>query len=132
MAVAAGVIGDLVAPTTFTAQHMSPQRRAAALLDGRHDFELAQAQVPTLSVAPSGPMDTEDVGDLEGGPPHDGALRRGQDLDRRNHFAQDLGADLCIECGGFQLLVPEQDLDDADVDLLLEEVSGECVTQAVH
>jgi len=49
-----------------------------------------------------------------------------------NHFAQDLGADLCIECGGFQLLVPEQDLDDADVDLLLEEVSGECVTQAVH
>src|SRR5690242_20504617 len=83
MAVAAGVIGDLVAPTTFTAQHMSPQRRAAALLDGRHDLELAQAQVPTLSLAPSGPMDREDVGDLQGGPPHDGALRRGQDLDRR-------------------------------------------------
>jgi len=49
-----------------------------------------------------------------------------------NHFAQDLGADLCIECRRFQLLVPEQDLDDADVDLLLEQVSGERVTQAVH
>src|SRR5215510_13996635 len=31
-----------------------------------------------------------------------------------------------------QLLVPEQYLDDADVDLLLEEVSGERVRQAVH
>ena len=49
-----------------------------------------------------------------------------------NHFAQDLGADLCIECRRFQLLVPEQDLDDADVDLLLEEMSGKRVTQAVH
>src|SRR4051812_48852233 len=43
MAVAAGVVGDLVTATTFTAQYMSPQRRAAALLDGRHDLELAQA-----------------------------------------------------------------------------------------
>src|SRR5262244_912703 len=130
MAVAAGVIGDLVTPTIFTAQRMSPQRSAAALLDGRHDSELAQAQVPTLSLAPSEPMYTEDVSDLQGGPPHDGALRRGHDLDRRNHFAQDLGADLCIKCRGFQLLVPEQDLDHADVDLLLEQVSGERVTQA--
>ena len=81
-----------------------------------------------LSPAPSGPVSAEDVGELQGGPPHDGALRRGQDLDRRNHFAQDLGADLCIECRRFQLLVPEQDLDDADVDLLLEEMSGKRVT----
>src|SRR5690349_8932734 len=83
MAVAAGVIGDLVTPTTFTAQHMSPQRRAAALFDGRNDLELAQTQVCALGFAPSGPMSTEDVGDLQGRPPHEGALRRGQDLDRR-------------------------------------------------
>src|SRR4249920_1095045 len=49
-----------------------------------------------------------------------------------NHFAQDLDADLGIKRRRFQLLVPEQDLDDADVDLLLEQVSGERVTQAVH
>jgi hypothetical protein len=48
-------------------------------------------------------MDTEDVGDLQGGPPHEGALWRGQDLDGRNHFAQDLGADLCIKRRRFQL-----------------------------
>jgi len=104
---------------------MSPQRRAAALLDGRHDLELAQAQVPTLSPAPSGPVSMEDVGDLQGVAPHEGALRRGQHLERRNHFAQDLGADLRIECRRLQLLVPEQDLDDADVNFLLEEVSRE-------
>ena len=49
-----------------------------------------------------------------------------------NHFAQDLGADLCIKRRRFQLLVPEQDLNDADVDLLLQQVSGERVTQAMH
>lgn len=77
-------------------------------------------------------MSTQDVGDLQGGPPHKRALRRGQDLNRRNHFAQDLGADLCIKRRRLQLLVPEQDLDDADVDLLLKEVSRERVTKAVH
>jgi hypothetical protein len=89
---------------------MSPQRRAAALLDGRHDFELIQTQVRALGLAPSGAMDAEGAGDLQGGPPHEGALRRGQDLHWRNRFAQDFSADLCIKRRRFQLLVPEQDL----------------------
>ena len=70
--VAAGVTGDLVAPTTFTAQHMSPQRRAAALLDGRHDLELGQAQVTVLRCAPGWPVTAKDVGDLQRGAPHSG------------------------------------------------------------
>jgi len=64
MTVAARVVGDLVAPATLTAQYMSPQCRAAALLDGRHDLELTQAQVRALSLAPGGSMGTEDVGDF--------------------------------------------------------------------
>ena len=32
----------------------------------------------TLSLAPSRSVSTEDVGDLQGGPPHEGTLRRGQ------------------------------------------------------
>ena len=40
MPVAAGVVGDLVGAAAFAAQDMPAQRRAAALLDGRHDLEL--------------------------------------------------------------------------------------------
>ena len=72
MPVAAGIVGDLVAPATLTAQYMPTQRRAAALFDGRHDLELTQAQVRALSLAPSGPMQTEDVGDFQGEAPHAG------------------------------------------------------------
>jgi hypothetical protein len=46
---------------------MAAQCRTAALLDGRHDLELAQAQVTLLSLAPGGSMEAEDVGDFQGG-----------------------------------------------------------------
>ena len=66
MPVAARVVGDLVLSAAFAAQHMAPQRRAAALFNGRHDLELAQAQVTVLRVAPSGTVGAEDVGNLQG------------------------------------------------------------------
>ena len=38
-----------------------------------------------------------------------------------------------VQGGGFQLLVPEQDLDQADIDLLLfQQMGGETVPQGVH
>jgi hypothetical protein len=51
---------------------MPTQRRAAALFNGRHHLELTQAQVRTLSLTPSGPMEAEDVGDFQGEAPHAG------------------------------------------------------------
>ena len=48
---------------------MATQHRRAALGDGRHHLELRQAQMPALGLAPGGAMLTEDVGDLQGGPP---------------------------------------------------------------
>ena len=74
--VAAGVVGDLDLLAAFAAQDMSTQRRAAALLDGRHDLELTQAQVTALRLPPGRPVGAEDVGDLQGGAPHGGGLRR--------------------------------------------------------
>ena len=68
--VAARVVGDLVGAAALAAQDVSAQRRGAALLDGRHDLELAQAQVPALRLAPGRPVGAEDVGDLQGGPRH--------------------------------------------------------------
>ena len=53
-------------------------------------------------------------------------------LQRTDHFAQQVGRHLGIEGGGVQFLVTEQHLDDPDVDLLLQQVSGKAVPQRVH
>ena len=74
--VAARVVGHLIGSAAPAAQDVAPQRRAAALLDGRHDLELAQAQVAALGIAPGGSMSTQDVGDLQGGVPHGASLTR--------------------------------------------------------
>ena len=42
-------------------QQVSPQRRAAALFDGRRDLELTQAQVPLLGLAPRRSVGTKDA-----------------------------------------------------------------------
>jgi hypothetical protein len=132
MPVAAGVVGDLGMLTRFTAQHMSTERRAAALLDRGHDLALTQAQVRALRLPPGWPMGTEDIRDLQGGTPHGGGLRGVQGLQRTDHLAQNLGGHLGIQRRGVELLVPEQDLDHADVHLLLQKVRGETVSQRVH
>jgi len=49
---------------------MSPQRRTAALFDGRHHLELTEAQVTVLRLPPSRPVGAEDVRNLQGGAPH--------------------------------------------------------------
>ena len=70
MPVATRVVGDLGRAAAFATQDVSPQRRAAALFNGRHDLELAQAQVSTLAEPPGGTVLAEDVGDLQGGVRH--------------------------------------------------------------
>ena len=64
--VAAGVVRDLDLVAPVATKDMTPERGAAALLDGGHDLELTQAQVAALGNAPRGPVGAEDVGDLEG------------------------------------------------------------------
>jgi len=57
-------------------QHMTAQRRAAALFDGRHDLELAETEVSGLCTTPRRPVSAEDIRDLQGGARHVRALRR--------------------------------------------------------
>ena len=56
-------------------------------------------------------------------------LRGVQFLQRTDHLAQDVGGHLCVQGSCFQLLVPEQHLDQADVDLLLQQVGGKGMAQ---
>ena len=52
------------------------------------------------------------------------ALHGVQFLQRTDHLAQDVGGDLRVQGSCFQLLVPEQHLDQADVNLLLQQMGG--------
>ena len=104
---------------------MAAERGAAALFDGRHDLQLAEAEVSPLVLPPRRPVGAEDIRDLQGG--HARALLGSGRLQRTDHLAQDLGGHLGIERRGLQLLVAEQDLDGADIYLLLEQVRGEAV-----
>jgi hypothetical protein len=53
-------------------------------------------------------------------------------LKRARYRTDGLGGNTGIERGGVELGVPEQDLDDADVDILLQQVRGEAVAQRVR
>ena len=49
---------------------MAAERGAAALFDGRHDLQLAEAQVSPLVLSPRRPVGAEDIRDLQGGALH--------------------------------------------------------------
>ena len=53
-------------------------------------------------------------------------------IERAHHGADELGGDAGVAGGGVELGMPEQHLDDADVDVLFEQVSGEAVAQGVQ
>ena len=85
---------------------MAAEGGAAALLDGRHDLQLAEAQVATLLPTQSRPVGAEDIRDLQGGALHARLrCRRGTWLQRTDHLAQDLGGDVSVEGCRLKLLV---------------------------
>src|SRR3954447_18909951 len=57
---------------------------------------------------------------------------RREPIERAHDHADGVGSDPRIERGGLELGVPEQDLDHADVDVLLQQVSCEAVAQRVR
>ena len=117
---------------------MTAERGRAAGLDRRHHLELAEAQVAGMGRTPGGPLAAEDIGDLERR--RTAAVSRrdprpasaAEPVERTRHRADRLGGDAGVERGRIELGVPEQNLDDADVDILLQQVGGEAVAQRVR
>ena len=128
VSVAAGVVGDLRLGARRTAQRVAAERGAATLLDRRHDLELSKTQVTTLVMPQDRPVGAEDIRDLQGGALH-ARLRcgRGTWLQWTDHLAQDLGGNVSVEGCRLKLLVTEQNLNNADIHLLLKEVGGKTV-----
>ena len=123
MPITAGVVGNLGMLTGGTLQHMATQRRTAALLDRRHDLELAEAKMPVMGSPKGFTMGTEDVTDLELRSGHHADLRRGlqvQILQRPLHLMEDFRRHMGVAGGIVELLVAEQHLDHADILPLLQ------------
>src|SRR5881398_672112 len=54
-----------------------------------------------------------------------------QEVERARHLADRADGDAGVERGRVELLVPEQDLDDPDIGLLLQQMGGKAVPQRV-
>ncbi len=54
-------------PAVLAALEMATEGGSAAGLDGRHDLELAEADMAGMGRPPGGPVSAQDVGDLERG-----------------------------------------------------------------
>ena len=65
VAVAAGVVGDERVRALLAARDMPAESGRAAVLDGRHDLQLAEAHMTGIGSAPCRPMGAEDIRDLE-------------------------------------------------------------------
>ena len=89
-----------------------------------------------VGVTPRRSVDAEDIRDLECRACHrssDGWLHLpSEPVERAHDIAQRACRDLGIERRGLQLLMSQQHLDDADVDLLLQEMGGEAVPKRVQ
>ena len=140
MTVAAGTVGDAFVRAILAALNASAERGGAAGLDRRHDLQLAEADMARVGLAPRRPMGAKDVGDLEGGRamrPQSGGRRSAREVDaqpleRALDLADGTDGDARIERGRLELGVAEQYLDHANIDVLLEQMCGEAVSQGVR
>src|SRR5262249_34521204 len=139
MPVATAVIGDGGVGAVFAACDMPTE--GAAALDRRHHLELAEADMAGIGLPPGRTMVAEDIRNLQSrvrharralaGRPHLLELQR--NMLQRAHQALDRpGGHPRIERRRIELGVTEQNLDHADVGVLLQEMGGEAVPQRVE
>lgn len=137
--VATVIIGNPPVPAIGAGLDVPAHDGGSAMFDGRHDLQLVEAQVPRTGGPVRRTRGTEDVGHLDGGAHAHSAAGRfrfaggcRQPVEWAGDITQHPGGDLRVIGGGFQLRVPEQRLDDADVDTVLEQVRGEAVPQRMR
>ena len=121
----------------LAARDMAAEDRRAAALDGRHDLELAEAQMAGVGAAQRRPWPrrisaTSSDGRDKGAPLRRAAYVMASCSSGLLTSPMRLDGDAGVERGRIELLVPEQHLDHADIDLLLEQMGGEAVPQRVQ
>jgi hypothetical protein len=115
-------------PAVLAGIDVAAKRGRPGVLDRRHDLELGKAQMTGLNGAIAGSFSAEDIGDLERGAQAGSAAgilalhQQRQTLERTGHRADRLGCNARVERGRIELAVPQQDLDDADIDILFQQM----------
>src|SRR5215467_13813489 len=139
--VATAVVGNGGVGTVLAARDMAAESRRAAVLDRRHHLELAEADMAGIGLTPCRSMAAEDIRDLQSRARHPRRALAGRpdllelqcDMLQRAHQMLDRpGGHPRIERRRIELGVTEQNLDHADVDVLLQEMGGEAVPQRVE
>jgi len=132
--VTAGVVGNPPVPAVGTGLDVPAHVGGAAGFYRRHDLELVETQVPCIGGPVRRTGRAEDVGDLDGGAHGCSAAGRsrfsggrGKPVERAGDIAQHPGGDLRVIGGGLQFCMPQQRLDDANIDPVLKQVGGETV-----
>ena len=122
--------------TVLAALDVTAERRRAAALDRRHDLQLAEADVTGVGSTPRRSVAAEDIRDLQRRAGHASPASgrrlallqlRGDVIERADDLADRFGGNPCVERRRVKLGVTEQNLDHADVDVLLEQMRGKAV-----
>src|SRR6266478_8594464 len=120
---------------------MAAESRRAAALDRRHHLELAEAHMAGIGLTPRRTMAAEDIRDLQRWARHACRALRGWSnllelerdmLQRAHHLPDRLGGNAGVKRRGVELGMTEQDLDHADIDVLLQQMGGEAMPQGVQ
>jgi hypothetical protein len=115
---------------------MTAQRCGAANLDRGHDAPLGEAQMRLVGGAPSGAVAAEDIRHFELWTRHCRvSVRRGrcqvQVFERALDLPDQVDGNAGIARGRLDVPMPEQVLDDANVDALFKQVGRKTVSQRV-
>lgn len=118
-----------------TTRNVSTERRRPATLDRTHHLHLLEADVTTVSSTPCVSVVAEDIRNLQRSPGHDRrrllwrlillAPEQRQLIERAGHIADDVACNPGVERRRLKLGVPQQNLDDTDINTLLHEMGGE-------
>jgi hypothetical protein len=120
----------------LAARDMPAERRRAAVLDRRHRLELTEADMAGVGLSPRRTVAAEDIRDLRNRARHARRASGGRSnlleferdmLQRAHDLADRLGGNPGVERRGVELGVTQQDLDHADIDVVLEQVRGKAV-----
>lgn len=139
MSIFAGIIGDVVVIAFGARGHMPAKRLCSAVLNRRHHFELAQADVTGIGLPECRAVPSKNVSDLQcraGQCPRQLLqasfkgliLQASQHLVRADRILDGFGGDVGVLCCGGQLGMTQQDLDHPNISVRLQQMRGEAVS----
>ena len=136
MAVSARVVDDAGEPAIVAALDMATERRRAAGCDRADHAPLDASKMSSVRSFVTFTVSVENVGQFERRPRRHRLIRRRhlkrQSIQRALGPGDHMRRDACVARRRRQILVSEQDLDDANVDAALQEMGREAVAQDVH